>query len=168
MTSIKIDQSVKPLQQVIWETVPLLARQIHQQADRAILPEYEMTRSQFHVLLQISHGRNTISSLANQDSISLPAVSRQVDELERKRLITRQRDPQDRRIVHLALTDEGRQLKEIIRARVLEWLTSKVEPLSPAEQESIRQGLDLLASIFVDEAAPCPHCHKSLSIMEPR
>jgi len=153
-------QPDKPLQHVIWETVPLLARQIHQQADRAILQEYEMTRSQFHVLLQISHGRNTISSLANQDSISLPAVSRQVDELERKCLITRQRDPQDRRIVQLTLTDEGRQLKEIIRARVLEWLTSRVEPLSPAEQESIRQGLNQLASIFTDETNTCPPCHK--------
>lgn len=161
---VKIDSAKleeKTLQQAIWEVSPFIMRQIRQQADRTIMTDYEITRSQFHVLMQISHGHNTISSLANQDGVSLPAISRQVDELERKGILSRVRDPQDRRTVQLIITDEGRQIKETIRARVLEWLTERVNQLTAEEQETVFHGLDLLAKAFSDSTNDSMTCNDS-------
>lgn len=158
-------ENIKPesrtLQQAIWEVSPFIMRQIRHQAVRTILNEYEITRSQFHVLMQISHGHNTISSLANHDGISLPAISRQVDELERKKIISRTRDPQDRRTVHLTITEEGLKIKETLRMRVLAWLNERVDILSPHEQQIVHQGLELLAKVFTDTNTESSGCGES-------
>jgi MarR family transcriptional regulator for hemolysin len=48
--------------------------------------------------------------LVEQLDISKPAVSRALDTLERKGLVTRQQDPDDRRMHRVRLTDRAREI----------------------------------------------------------
>ena len=48
--------------------------------------------------------------LVEQLDISKPAVSRALDTLERKGLVTRQQDPDDRRMHRVRLTDQAREI----------------------------------------------------------
>ena len=57
-------------------------------------------------LLRQGHG-NTLAELARELQLDAGAMTRTLDRLEAKGLCTRVRSTQDRRVVHLALTDEG-------------------------------------------------------------
>ncbi len=57
--------------------------------------------------------------IAERLHVSVPSVSRAVDELVRNRLVKRVEDPDDRRIRRLTITDKGRRLAgEIVAARL--------------------------------------------------
>ena len=51
--------------------------------------------------------RRTAGELADSGLISSAGVTLRIDRLEKDGLILRERDPQDRRVVHSRLTDEG-------------------------------------------------------------
>lgn len=66
----------------------------------------------FEVLLRISRsewGRLTMSELADGVSLTTGGVTRLADRLENDGLVQRVSCPTDRRVVHLALTEQGRQ-----------------------------------------------------------
>jgi len=54
--------------------------------------------------------RRTAGELADSGLISSAGVTLRIDRLEKDGLIRRERDPQDRRVVHSRLTDEGLSL----------------------------------------------------------
>jgi DNA-binding MarR family transcriptional regulator len=56
------------------------------------------------------HGTTTPSKLARSVALSQATITGILDRLERRKLITRERDKKDRRRVNLALTKEGRDL----------------------------------------------------------
>ena len=61
------------------------------------------------------------------------ALTRLVDELERKHLVIRERSVQDRRAVQIAITPEGRRLAQVGKRVVLDLLNKLVEPYSRTE-----------------------------------
>jgi len=70
--------------------------------------DFGITRLQLG-LLRVLHldGANTISELSRKFGVDPSTLVPTVDSLERKALLTRGRDPNDRRRVPLTLTDEG-------------------------------------------------------------
>lgn len=70
-----------------------------------------ITGSQFFVLQKInSKGRMTVSEVAEKLSVSLSAITALVDRLVQAGLVVRSRDEQDRRLVWLEATDQGREI----------------------------------------------------------
>ncbi|MBC7698902.1 MarR family transcriptional regulator [Aquabacterium sp.] len=67
-----------------------------------------LTHAQWAPLFLLRQGRvNTLAELSRELQLDAGALTRTLDRLEAKGLCTRERSTQDRRVVHLALTDEG-------------------------------------------------------------
>lgn len=60
----------------------------------------------YHMLRK---GRTTVAEIAREHQVDAGAVTRMIDRLEAKGLCVRERSTQDRRVVELVLTPEGRE-----------------------------------------------------------
>lgn len=69
-----------------------------------------LTFGQFRLLRQIADGRDTLTELGSDGTLSLAALSESVDALVRKGALERQADRRDRRSMRLTLTDGGARL----------------------------------------------------------
>jgi DNA-binding MarR family transcriptional regulator len=102
------------------EAVGRLMRQIllatTAEVEREMAP-LGLTEAQWMPLFKLHQGHAaTTSELARECRIDTGATTRMVDRLEEKGLIERQRSAEDRRVVHLALTEQGRATAEHIPA----------------------------------------------------
>ncbi len=90
-------------------------------ADDEQLARWELTGAQFIVIASLAASAETksASDLCKSISYDAGAMTRMIDRLESKGLIRRERCPNDRRLVYLELTEEGRaaypRMKEISR-----------------------------------------------------
>lgn len=76
--------------------------------DRRLAP-LELSAAQFSILASLEgEERKSASDLCRGISYDAGAMTRMLDRLEGKGLIRRNRSPEDRRLVHLELTEEGR------------------------------------------------------------
>jgi DNA-binding MarR family transcriptional regulator len=94
----------------------------------------------------------SLAELAAEEGISPPALSGNVDRLERAGLIERVRSSEDRRRVGLRLTDAGAQLMRKVRARRTTWLVTRLDALEPDELEAIGTALPALSRLLGDGA----------------
>jgi DNA-binding MarR family transcriptional regulator len=73
------------------------------------LAAFELSAAQFSVVASLAgEERKSASDLCKVISYDAGAMTRMLDRLEAKGLIRRNRSPEDRRLVHLELTEEGR------------------------------------------------------------
>lgn len=108
------------------------------------------------------HGPSPIRKVAAGLSISDPAASQLVDRLVQKNLVTREHNPNDRRIAKVNLTEEGRELVVEARAARMKWLheilgampAERRKSLADSLEEFIRVALEIRGS--VDDA--CVRC----------
>src|SRR5574343_1980172 len=79
------------------------------QADKR-LESLDLTQAQWGPLFLILQGRaTTLAELSRELQIDAGALTRTLDRLEAKGLCKRERSTEDRRVVNLALTPEGKQ-----------------------------------------------------------
>src|SRR5437667_6395092 len=71
------------------------------------LAPFDISVAQYVILVNLAHGADSSSDLCKSVSYDPGAMTRMLDRLERKKLITRVRSSDDRRIARLALTEEG-------------------------------------------------------------
>lgn len=83
------------------------------------------------------NGPCTVSQLADGLGLELSTVSRRVKALEARGLVDRRIDDGDRRISHLALTDEGRELFEALSASWREMLSEVLTDWTPDEVQAL-------------------------------
>lgn len=75
------------------------------------LGELGITSTQASMLFMIASGRCSLAAeLARDYGIDASAVTRLIDRLEKRNLLSRVRSSEDRRAVHLAVTEDGRKL----------------------------------------------------------
>jgi DNA-binding MarR family transcriptional regulator len=94
----------------------------------------------------------SLAALAAEEGISPPALSGNVDRLERAGLLRRVRSDEDRRRVGLELTDEGAKLMRRVRARRTTWLSTRLRGLEPSELEAIEKAVPALSRLLGEEA----------------
>jgi DNA-binding MarR family transcriptional regulator len=83
--------------------------------------------------------------VARQMEIKLPALSQIVDRLVKRGLLERQSDPNDRRIVQPALTENARELLQATYAARQARVHAAMEHLEAAEIAKVVEALNLLA-----------------------
>ena len=131
-----------------WEVIPPLWRGIRKFIHDQAVDEFRITLSQFHILRHIHTGMDSVSKLAKIGRISRPAISRGVDTLVQKGLVTRETDSDDRRHILLGLTPDGKALLEKLFGNTRSWMTDKMESLTNEEMEQINQAFDALQRAF--------------------
>ena len=134
-----------------WESVPSAWRQTRNQIRMIAVEKFHMTEEQFQVLRRIRNGSASVSALAVTSQTSRSAVSKTVDTLVRRGLVTRSQDPNDRRNIPLALTEEGGQVMDHIFTEAESWLTDRFKRLNPEEISTLSQGFDTLHLIFLNK-----------------
>ena len=90
----------------------------------------------FHRMSNILHRKPglTMGELSQALSVPLYTATRMVDLLVEDGLADRQSDPDDRRIVRVTLTNDGRRLHQAIEARVAQSMQRIMACLTPEEQ----------------------------------
>jgi DNA-binding MarR family transcriptional regulator len=101
-----------------------------------IQAEYGLKPPQFFALNALDEPA-PMSNIANVLRCDRSAVTWITDRLEERGYVERRSDPSDRRVKLLALTDEGRRVREEIRAR-LAMPPAALQRLSVAEQRELR------------------------------
>jgi DNA-binding MarR family transcriptional regulator len=107
-----------------------------------VVDELGMSFTQVKMLFLLEDGRDhSLSELAGQLSLSLPAASRAVDGLIQRDFVTRRESAEDRRSRLIALSGQGREaLERMIRAR-LQTLDVFVADFTPEERNNLLTAL---------------------------
>jgi DNA-binding MarR family transcriptional regulator len=93
-------------------------------------------------------GDAIISELARDVSLSQATVTTILDRLEKRALILRRRSNEDKRKVHIHLTESGRQLLETAPTALQHEFAQKFEALADWEQSMILTSLQRIASMM--------------------
>jgi DNA-binding MarR family transcriptional regulator len=89
----------------------IIARMAHASFEQQLIQsELGVSPMQFAVIHSLCHRKHTISELSRKFVVDPSTLVPVVDTLERKGLVERGRDPQDRRRVPLSLTEAGAEL----------------------------------------------------------
>lgn len=95
-----------------------------------------LSTTQFQALLILHEAEPmTAMTMAQKLRIAPPTATRALDSLERQQLVFKERDPQDRRIVWLSLTNRGKDALRTEKARQLAWMVNLLEALAGDEQQ---------------------------------
>ena len=141
---------ISKVSEKFWETIPPAWCQTRHVIRSTAVEKYKMTAEQFQVLRRIRRGSASVSALAEASQTSRSAVSKAVDALVRRELITRGEDPDDRRNIPLALTDEGQRVMDAIFTEAEAWLSTRFERLSSEELETLLRGMEILRKAFTN------------------
>ena len=148
MDVIATDEALKLAIDQYWETVPIVWNQIRSHLRSIAMEQFDISVGQFYVLRHIRKGLTSVRDIADARQISRPAISQEVDLLVEKGLITRKQEADDRRFVHLALTNEGEVLLNQLFALNRAWMEERMAQLSADDLNQITQGLKLIKSAF--------------------
>ena len=92
-------------------------------------------------------GPITLGALAAAEQVRPPTMTHIVRALERQRLVRREPDPTDRRVVRLHATARGRTLLVEGRRRRVEQLAERLSELTPDELQALAGGADVLGRV---------------------
>jgi DNA-binding MarR family transcriptional regulator len=92
-------------------------------------------------------GPVSLAELAEAEQVRPPTMSRLVDALVRDGLVTRELDPENRRMVRIAATRKGVRLLEQGRERRVRALTARLKLLADSERRALERGVELLERI---------------------
>lgn len=117
-----------------------------------------LTPSQQSTLAVIDHhGPIRLGDLARIEAVSPPTITKIVAKLEGQGLVSREGDPDDRRIVQVSITDEGHARMAETRQRRNQWLAEQLARLDPHDAASLHQAiapLERLVEQAADRVAP--------------
>ncbi|OYU99290.1 MAG: MarR family transcriptional regulator [Burkholderiales bacterium PBB5] len=107
------------------------------QVDRRLAP-HDLTHAQWLPLYWLARGEcDTIAALARNQALDPGAMTRALDRLEAKGLLKRVRSQQDRRVVHLELTDDGRRTAALVPPVLAEVLNAHLAGFSHDEWQQL-------------------------------
>ena len=92
-----------------------------------------------------------VRSLAAQERISPPALTKHVDRLERDGLVGRTPSPDDGRRIGLALTEEGQRVLRRVRSRRTAWLATRLRGLSDEDLAAVEAAIEPLSRLLKEE-----------------
>lgn len=118
--------------------------------------KHDLNSASFDVLAALRRSgppyRKTGIQLANGSLLSSAGVTFRLDRLEKAGLIERQRDTEDRRVVHSALTDKGLEVIDRTIEAHLEAEAAMLEGLTEKERAQLAKLLAKLERSIVDSS----------------
>ena len=121
----------------------LLAAMDRELARDEVLASLEVSSAQFIILATLSLGSaKSASDLCKGISYDAGAMTRMLDRLEEKGLLRRSRDPADRRLVNLELTERGTEAMPRMRAASMRVLNRFLQGFTKAEARQLESYLE--------------------------
>lgn len=135
----------------VGRTLKLVFSSLVRSVDARMQP-LELTAMQWEPLLLLAWGRaDTVAALARECDMDPGAMTRMLDRLEQKHLLARSRSEADRRVVHLALTDKGREAAAAIPPVIRDELSRHLQDFSESETELL---VSMLSRMLQNGARP--------------
>ena len=112
-------------------------------------PLSKLTQSQGRVMLYLSlRGPQRMSDIARLLSIGMASATPVVDGLVGHKLVRRQPDPEDRRVVRVELTAAGKRFHEELTRQHAQKLESMFGHVSPEQQKEVLEHLRRVAEVM--------------------
>jgi DNA-binding MarR family transcriptional regulator len=135
------------------ESIGYLMRRILSHVTDAVDDELEptgLTHAQWMPLLKLYMGASTVAELARQSNLDAGAMTRALDRLEAKSLVKRVRSSEDRRVVNLELTAEGRAVAKQIPTVLCRVQNVHMRGFSEAEWQLLKGLLRRILDTAID------------------
>ena len=130
----------------IYTVVPLFHRTIVTQNDQG----YNLMSSDFKVMgILMRHGPLPISRIGTWLNISKPNMTTIIDRLIAEKWVTRKQDENDRRIVEVCLTAEGKKYMQDRWKEAKESARRKLSNLSEDERDTLYNSLENIRTILI-------------------
>ena len=132
----------------VLEVVPLVMRTVRtEMRDRRA---QDLSVPQFRTLGFVErHPGTSLSELAEHIGLTLPSMSKLIDGLVERKLVTRQGRSDDRRRITLALTARGCALLESAHEATLGSIAERVSALSENERATVVRAMRILQPLFI-------------------
>jgi DNA-binding MarR family transcriptional regulator len=134
--------------QEVLDVIPQVMRLI-----RAELREHreaELSVAQFRSLAFLGRQSGaSLSELAEHIGLALPSMSKLVEGLVERGLVTRQEDPADRRRVALCLTVAGDESVQAALKATQDYLASRLALLDPEQRATVTSAMAALRAAFL-------------------
>jgi DNA-binding MarR family transcriptional regulator len=137
----------------IVEIVPTVMQIVAAELRRARFP---VSPTQLGVLTVLAHHPCNLSELAEHHLVSLPSMSSAISNMVEQGWVQRKRAEHDRRMLMIEISPEGLNVWEKIGRLVISRLTELLAPLTPAERQSLLDGLAVLRKAFAVVPQPFP------------
>ena len=113
---------------------------------------------QYAALSGIRQGASSPGELARLWQVTPAVITGVIDRLERRELVRREPDPDDRRRLRLALTEAGLAASALVERALTEELAAQLAKAAPQELAELGRSLDLLQRTFaaLEEQSPRP------------
>ena len=124
--------------------------------DRVCVDELGVTASQGYILLALPEtGSLTMNDLSLKMKLANSTMTRMADQLIQKKMITREADLDDRRIVRVRLTEQGQAVKTHLRQVMQELFSQILADIPVDEQEQVVHSLKTLKPAIVNTLKTC-------------
>ncbi len=100
---------------------------------------------------ETGQGRVQLSEISRKLCISRPAVTQCVDRLEKKDMLARCSDPNDRRAVYVKLTDKGKEYFEEIKNNAVVFINHVILNMGEENAQQLTMLLDKLKTAITEE-----------------
>ena len=127
----------------IFRQVPCVMQTIRHEMRMAV---YGLTIPQFRILARLESGPTNHRDLAEWIGVSLPAISRMVNLLENRELVIRDRQRNDRRYVHLTLSEKGSAFFKKCRTDGQKSLSKRFTNMSVENKKYLIDALKILGA----------------------
>ncbi|WP_231507804.1 MarR family winged helix-turn-helix transcriptional regulator [Bacillus sp. UNC41MFS5] len=113
------------------------SKAIHEQIKEE-MAKNKLGITEFSVLeVLYQKGKQTIQQIGNCILVSSGSMTYVIDKLEQRGLLCRNTCPDDRRVIHVTLTDDGNELMNYIMPKYHEFINQMFEALDSDEAETL-------------------------------
>lgn len=118
--------------------------------------DIEISLVQSHILYEINRQHHpSIQQIADTLGTDITTFSRQIQALIKIGLVKKTPDDEDRRIFILSLTDEGKEVNELIDQQMNEYFNEIFSQMNEFEKETVIRSLKLLNDRMVTSSVCC-------------
>ena len=154
MTTTQVSQGADRAQQTL-ALLPVLRRWVTARVHWAGAGA-GLSLRQYAALTGIRNGASSPGELARLWQVTPAVITGIIDRLERRELVRREPDPNDRRRLRLALTDAGLAASTLVERALTEELVAQLSQASHRELAELGRALDLLQKTFAALEAQTP------------
>lgn len=135
---------VARIQRLMYQLARLMER-----CDELCLAQHDVTVSQGYTLMCLPPSSDlTMNALGEAIGVAGSTATRMVDQLVKKGLANRRHDSGDRRIVRVALTKRGQELRQEMEAAMQSCFTDAFAGVAESERPATLQVLELITGML--------------------
>lgn len=135
------EQALDELAVTLLQNASLLTRLLFRRAEAGI------SRSEASLLARLEGGPERITTLADYEGLAQPTITRLVEQVEKHGWVRRERASEDRRVVLVSLTSDGRCALHEFRARYRPLMLACLAALPDEQVESLEGATDAMAAL---------------------